>query len=273
MSGAQGLEPNKPILIVTAAFNCEKYIDETIQSVLAQTIRNWIHVIVDDGSKDGTWQILERYAAQDPRIRIHRREKSGGRPSIPRNSGTRFAMEQGIDFDHVSYIDHDDLWLPHKLENQLKVMAADPAVGLVYSGKLVQFFEDGTRKTVQRRLIKNARELCLHSHISLSTVLIKRAAIEKDLPTVFDEDADLLAVEDLECWFRLLGRGVKFGKTEQEEVLYRVIGTSASSVQKGKRFRRLFCAYSKAAIRNPELPVAWVYFTLMLKGLKIWILG
>lgn len=104
------------ISIITAAYNCEKYLGQAIESVITQTFQDWEMLIVDDVSTDRTTEIAQKYAQSDPRIRlICSRQKlySAG----ARNLGTQYASGS-----YIAFLDADDCWLPQKLEIQYEFM-------------------------------------------------------------------------------------------------------------------------------------------------------
>lgn len=106
------------VSVVTPAHNSAAFISDAIQSVSAQTYTNWEHVIVDDGSRDGTWEIVEAAARKDRRIRPLRFDKQQG-AAAARNKGIQAANGR-----FIAFLDSDDQWLPEKLERQLDVMQA-----------------------------------------------------------------------------------------------------------------------------------------------------
>jgi glycosyltransferase involved in cell wall biosynthesis len=110
--------------------NAERYLEEAIGSVLAQTYPNWELLLVDDGSTDGSTAIARRYAAQHPeRIRYleHPGHQNRGM-SATRNLGIRSARGR-----YIAFVDADDVWLRHKLEQQVAVLEAHPEAGMVYA--------------------------------------------------------------------------------------------------------------------------------------------
>lgn len=98
------------ISIVMPVDNCEKYIADAIESVLAQSFREWELIIVDDGSKDGTGNICDIYSAKDSRIIVFHRENGG--VSKARNYGVQQAKGMYIEF-----MDGDDFLFPHTLQS------------------------------------------------------------------------------------------------------------------------------------------------------------
>lgn len=109
-------ENKQPLIsIVTPVFNAEKFLAETIESVRAQTYKNWELLLVNDGSKDNSLKIAKEYAKKDKRIKVYSIENSGA--AVARNTGIEKAKG-----DYICFIDADDLWKKEKLEKQLNFM-------------------------------------------------------------------------------------------------------------------------------------------------------
>ena len=104
------------VSIITPTWGCAKFIGETIKSIQAQTYQNWELLIQDDCSIDNTDKVVETYAEADPRIKYECNLKNSG-AAITRNNALRRAKGRWI-----AFLDADDLWLPEKLEHQLKFM-------------------------------------------------------------------------------------------------------------------------------------------------------
>lgn len=97
-------------------YNCGRFISESIDSVLKQTVKDWEIVIVDDCSTDNTVEVLKPYLAAYPNIRYHCLEKNGG-PAAARTEAIRMAKGR-----YVAFLDSDDLWSADKLEKQIAFM-------------------------------------------------------------------------------------------------------------------------------------------------------
>lgn len=104
------------VSIIMPNYNCEKYIEETINSVLAQTYENWELLVVDDCSTDKSVEIIKSYCEKDERIKLFINEKNSG-AAASRNWALREATGKWI-----AFLDSDDLWLPEKLGKQLSFM-------------------------------------------------------------------------------------------------------------------------------------------------------
>lgn len=117
---------NPAISVVMTVFNGEPYVDRALPSILAQTFRNFEVVLVDDGSTDRTYELLQEYAQRDARIRLFR----------PGRLGRAAALNFAIDHARAPYIaqqDFDDVSYPERLRLQVEFLDAHPEVGLVGS--------------------------------------------------------------------------------------------------------------------------------------------
>lgn len=104
------------VSIITPTWACAKYIGETIRSIQAQTYQNWELLIQDDCSTDKTDKVVTLYAEEDSRIKYECNPKNSG-AAITRNNALKRVKGRWI-----AFLDSDDLWLPEKLEHQLKFM-------------------------------------------------------------------------------------------------------------------------------------------------------
>ena len=103
------------VSIIMPNYNSEKYIKETIESVLAQTYQNWELIIVDDCSLDNSLELAKSF--RDERIKIFSMSKNGG-AAIARNKAIKEAQGKWI-----AFLDSDDLWITEKLEKQIAYMS------------------------------------------------------------------------------------------------------------------------------------------------------
>ncbi len=121
------------ISVIIPYHNREKYVDEAVQSVLAQTLRPLEIIIVNDCSKEASRRYLDRYAGSCTIV------------DLPVNVGLAGARNAGIRAargEFVAFLDDDDIWLPHKLEVQRKYMDDHPECAIVHSAARL-FFQDG----------------------------------------------------------------------------------------------------------------------------------
>ena len=110
----ENMDNKELISVIMPAYNSEKYIGRTIESVLAQDYANLELIIVDDGSKDNTRAIAEGYAARDSRIKVLVQSNQG--VSVARN----YALDNAIG-KYVAFLDSDDLWDSDNLTNMVNV--------------------------------------------------------------------------------------------------------------------------------------------------------
>lgn len=116
---------NELVSIITPCYNGAKYISETIDSVLCQTYTDWEMIIINDGSKDNSAEVISTYVERDSRIKLIN-QKNGGSANA-RNHGIRVANGR-----YIALLDADDMWENNFLEEQLRFMKEKNAL-CVYS--------------------------------------------------------------------------------------------------------------------------------------------
>ncbi|WP_149725512.1 glycosyltransferase family 2 protein [Campylobacter concisus] len=104
------------VTIIMPSYDSEKFIIESIESVLAQTYSNWELIIVDDCSPDDSNKIITKYVDSDGRIKLIKLQKNSG-PAVARNTAIEAASGR-----YIAFLDSDDVWLPNKLETQINFM-------------------------------------------------------------------------------------------------------------------------------------------------------
>lgn len=104
------------VSIIMPAYNAERFIGQSIESVLAQTYENWELVIADDCSQDNTAQIVAAYAQKDSRVRYYKLPENGG-AAMARNLAIEKAQGR-----YLAFLDSDDLWVSDKLALQIAYM-------------------------------------------------------------------------------------------------------------------------------------------------------
>lgn len=109
------------VSVITPCYNGERYLAETIESVLGQTYANWEMIVIDDGSTDRSADIAAAYAARDSRIQLLTQSNAGA--ACARNAGIRQARGR-----YIALLDADDVWEPVFLERQLAFMEEKDAI-------------------------------------------------------------------------------------------------------------------------------------------------
>ena len=127
------------VSVIIPAFNCRRYIEETVESALNQTYPDIELIVVDDASTDKTCEILKRYGEKLTVIN-HKNNKG---PSGARNTGIQHARGE-----YVAFLDHDDIWVRDKLEKQMKVFQrGTPRLGAVGAGRVIEYKTNGRTET------------------------------------------------------------------------------------------------------------------------------
>jgi len=184
---------NALVTVVTPAFNAEKTLHECIRSIRGQTYHNWEHIIVDDGSTDGTWCCLQRYSAEDSRIRIVGQANSG--QSKARNVAICEARGK-----YIALLDADDQSVPKRLELQVEFLEANPDVDVV-GGSIVNLSEEGEVLGVSS-LPATHEDLAINifrrNPFFTSTVMARR----EFFVDLYGFDETLRRVEDHDLWLR-----------------------------------------------------------------------
>ncbi len=184
------------ITIICRVYNCEKYIDECIQSILNQTFQDFELFILDDGSTDNTAKIIQKYH-HDPKVRYHYQENIGA--DLNHFDTLIKTSLELTDSEYVLFIDSDDIMLPEKIEKQVQVFNHDPSVDICFTDAYMM--EEDNIQLHQKRSdfypisfnSKNIlRNFFLVNPIVFPTVMMKRSSIEKmgGFQTGFASDYD-----------------------------------------------------------------------------------
>ena len=187
--------PQTSVSVVIPTHNRRKSLTRAVDSVQAQTVRDWELLIVDDGSSDGTYRDWSEPG--DPRIRYLRTEHRG--VSAARNLGIRESR-----FPWISFLDSDDTWLPKKLETQLSALESHSGYLAVHSDEI--WIRRGRRvnpKKIHRKyggwVYRYSLPRCV---ISPSSILLSRELLDRC--GAFDESFPVC--EDYELWLRMFAR-------------------------------------------------------------------
>lgn len=225
------------ISIITPAYNCEKYLEEAVDSVLAQAYEDWELLIIDDCSKDATYLRMQELAKKDKRIRIFQNPHNSG-AAATRNNGIRKANGEWI-----AFLDSDDLWRPEKLERQMAVLRKHPEASFMFTGSA--FIEDDGMTIAHVLHVPekiNKRKLLGQNVISCSSVLIrKELMLEFPMP---EEDG---IHEDFATWLAILSK-IPYAYGVDEPLLVYRRALASKSGQKNKSAHMNWQTYIKAGI-------------------------
>jgi glycosyltransferase involved in cell wall biosynthesis len=186
---------NLTVSVIISSYNYDRFIGETIESVLAQTRPADEVIVVDDGSTDNSTNVIRSFG---PPVTLITQKNQG--VCKARNVGAGIAKGEILVF-----LDSDDLWRPEKLARQVDAFAADPEVGLVSCG-LRYFDETGNTIIVYDKGKSGwcAKDIILFREPVLSTTA-SAIAVRKDVFEAvggFDERRELFSAEDLEFCYR-----------------------------------------------------------------------
>lgn len=205
------------ISVVIPAYNAEKTIKATVESVLNQTFSDIELIVINDGSKDSTLNILSNI--KDSRLKVISHSNSG--PQISRNRGIKEATGE-----YISFLDADDLWTPDKLESQFDALQADPEAAVAYSwtdwiDESDRFLRRGTHISATGDVF--AKLLLIDFVESGSNPLIRRPALD----AVGNFDEALVGGQDWDMWIRLAAK-FPFTVVSSPQILYRKYPNSNS---------------------------------------------
>ena len=182
------------VSVVMNAFNGEAWIDESIQSVLCQTFRDFELIIVDDGSSDRTWQKINSYS--DDRIRTIRQE----------NQGIAAAANRGVEMarsPYIARIDQDDLMMADRLQREFDYLEANPNVALVCT--YAQLIYDQMLSDDFYRAPLNSKALALRLVFECPIVqpsVMFRVDVFRKLGG-YDGDIRIRGADDFDLWTRM----------------------------------------------------------------------
>lgn len=210
------------VSVIMAAYNSEKYISESIESILNQTYKNIEFIIVNDGSSDKSLEIIKNYAYKDNRIKVIDNKK---------NMGLVYCLNKGIKESTGKYIarmDSDDISVYDRIQRQVKYMEENS--NLTMSGGSAFVFR-GKNKRIHKLLNvptgidKVKSKLFFENCFIHPTVIIKR----DDLVRHNLSYDNIKGAEDIDLWLRMLNLNLKFDNINQPLLYYRLSSTSITS--------------------------------------------
>lgn len=212
------MSENPLISIITPCYNAADYIGQTIESVQIQTYSNWEMIIVDDGSKDRSREVITKYL-KDSRIKYIYQEN--GKQGKARNNAINNSKGE-----YLAFLDADDLWVENKLERQMNSIIGED-IDLVYSsGKIFneswQVEEYRYQKCMNGKYEgKKMLDLLIEKNrIPILSVLVKAEKVKE--VGCFSENPEVQNAEDYQLWLKLADHGCTFLGVDEDLYLYRV---------------------------------------------------
>lgn len=226
---------NPLISIIIPLYNGERFIAQTLESVLAQTYRNIEVIVVDDASTDGGCDIVRRY--DDSRVKLILSETNFGGPARPRNIGIE--ASQG---EFIAFVDADDVWKPHKLQTQLDFLMDNPDIDMLYSpAEIIDEHGKISPSRKQRflilllRLMSPKNAIIYGNFININTLMLRQP-----LTSRFIEDSRLVAIEDWMFHIFNFQMGLRGASMKEPLIYYRIHSASISNRHSDKSYRKIF---------------------------------
>lgn len=231
------------ITVLMSVHNGERYLRESIDSILEQSYGDFEFLIIDDGSTDETPAILESYAARDQRVRIH---------TNTMNLGLTASLNRGLELARGNFIarqDADDISLPMRLDVQRRILEEEPDVVLV-SGRIEMIDEEGNI-TGKVRPARHASEpvipwiLLFYNYLTGHSLAFFR---REQVLEIGGYNPTFLQSQDYELWLRL----ARLGRIRVPEVMLLQLRMHDESISRRlqKRQRRRGMRGSQRAIKD-----------------------
>ena len=201
------------ISLIMSVYNGEDYLAEAIESVLSQSFRDFELIIINDCSKDSTGDILEKYAQQDERVKVHTNEVNLRLPSSL-NKAMEFAQGK-----YIARMDADDICLPDRLERQYDFMEKNPHIAL--SSCRFMTLKNGVIASGGcggRNDSESIKALLLVTNPILHPGIIAKADVIKKL----GYDKNFTCTEDMELWTRFVISGYNVEIQPEYLMIYRL---------------------------------------------------
>ena len=240
---------NTLVSIIMPAWNSEKTITDSIQSVLSQTYESWELIVINDASQDRTVAIVDSFASEEPRIKILTNKE---------NKGVSYSRKRGVaeaKGEWIAFLDSDDLWTKDKLEKQTALFESNQA-DLIFTGSAF-IKADGTPYSWIMRIPEKIiyRELLKQNVISNSSVLVRKELLQKHMV-----DGDYIH-EDYACWLGCLREGTRAQGIDEPLLIYRISATSKSG-NKIKAAKMNWNTYRKAGLSVFEAAYYMIWYCI-----------
>lgn len=217
------------VSVLMPVYNGERYLEAAIDSVLGQTMRDFEFIIIDDGSRDSSFRIIEHHATKEPRIRVIRLS----------HQGIVAALNKGIEEsrgDFIARMDADDICFPKRLEKQVSYMLSHPdCVLLGTSRRNIDCYgiPVGRHKVVTKHEAILRKMLNSPGGTVSHPTAIMRADVLKDLGGY---DPNCPVAQDVELFLRLAEHGA-IGNLPEPLLLYRIDPRSATRSRRQQQWR------------------------------------
>ena len=223
------------VSIVTPVYNAREYIKETIDSVLSQTYQDFEWFLVEDCSSDGTTAYLQELLEKLGDSRLHYVQQ-------PSNRGAAEARNRGVELAsgrYLAFLDADDLWMPNKLERQVKFIE-EKDVAFVFTG--YEFGDEQARGT--GHIVKVPEKLTYPQALKNTTIFTSTVMFDTEKIAKKDLAMPKIKSEDTALWWKILKQGYMAYGLNENLTVYRRPAKSLSS-NKLEAIRRIWNLYRK----------------------------
>lgn len=208
---------NNLVSVIIPVYNAQRYIEETLMSVLKQTYKDVEIVVIDDCSKDKSGEIVKALFEKNSNIVYHCMEQNGG-VAVARNKGLELATGR-----YIAFLDSDDLWQDNKLEKQIAYMKEHDK-GFVFSA--IEMMDENGNERKKKRKIKTK----VSYKVLLKNTVIPTSTVVIDRNKVADFKMPLMrSGQDYATWLMILRTGIVAYGLDEALVKYRVGSNSLSS--------------------------------------------
>lgn len=246
----------KLVSIITPTYNCGRFIARTIDSVQAQTYQNWEMIIVDDRSQDNTAEIVAKYMEKDPRIQYHLLDVNSG-AAVARTEAMKLAKGA-----YMAFLDSDDIWMPDKLERQIKWMNAHGYAFSCTAYAQIDEEDNPLNRTIKTIEKTNYNRLLLDCPVGNSSVVYDVERMGKfEVPNIRKRNDDAL-------WLQMLKKEKYIWGMPDVLMQYRIRKNSISS-NKLKVIKYHWILYREIEHLSVFRSVFHIFWWCVIKLLKI----
>lgn len=183
------------VSIIMPCYNAERYIAQSIESVLAQTYQNWELLITDDGSTDRSVDIVSRYSKHDDRINVLVPDEHSG---IARTRNLSISLAKGR---FVAFLDSDDIWKSDKLEKQVNFMLENNVAFTYSSYEIID-----VQGKLKKKIVKDAGVMSYKKYLRNTIICCGTVVVDREKTGHFATPI-IKTSEDMSLWLSIMKRG------------------------------------------------------------------
>lgn len=183
------------VSIIMPCYNAERYIAQSIESVLAQTYQNWELLITDDGSTDRSVDIVSRYSKHDDRINVLVPDEHSG---IARARNLSISRSKGR---FVAFLDSDDIWKRDKLEKQVNFMLENNVAFTYSSYEIID-----VQGKLKKKIVKDAGVMSYKKYLRNTIICCGTVVVDREKTGHFATPI-IKTSEDMSLWLSIMKRG------------------------------------------------------------------